>query len=616
MKTKNVTLVALSLFAALSGMAGCSGTSSASSSSQSSVGGGSSPSSSAAATIPDTFTACLASEPGHVDPALNSAVDGASLDVHLFGGLYRYVNRGDGTAKLAPDLAVAAPTMVKNADGSVSYTFTLRDGITFSDGTPIVASDFVKSWKRAGGVDLGADYGYMFDILTRDTDGNVKGVEAKDDKTLVVTCPVEVPYFLEIMAFPAFLVIKNADTVDKLGTWAMDPGFATSGAYTITKWVHDGSITMSKNPKYWDAADVTVPTLKFALSDDTTAMLTNYETNSYQMIDDVPLTELDNLKKRDDFHLNGQLGTYYVCFNMDSPVFTKANTEEKRESVRKGLSLLIDRNNIVDNVSKGGEMPANSFVPIGLTDADGATQFIAKNGVNGDGKGYYSVAPADYNSNVAAGINLIKAGGYTYDDTAKKFTDFPALTYIYNTNDTHKAVATAIQTDFAAVGITTNLQNSEWNTFLDTRKHGDFDIARNGWLADFNDPITFLDMWTTDSGNNDCQFGKVDSMGHDVGLTTYAGYSLDINNDGTISNAEKNLTWAQSYDVGITAVKNSEDPVFRFAMLHNLETLLMSTGGIAPIYYYTDIYMLKSNVQNFFYSPLGYKFFLDVKITA
>lgn len=459
-----------------------------------------------------SITVCLASEPQHVDPALNSSVDGASLDVHLFGGLYRYVDSGiNNLAKIEPDLAAAAPTKVTNADGSVTYTSTLRDGITFSDGTPIVASDFVKSWKRAGGTALGADYAYMFDILQRDANGEVSGVEAIDDTHLKVTCPIEVPYFFEIMAFPAFEVIKNADDttkVDATGSWAMDPNFVTSGAYTISSWTHSGQIVMTKNDKYWDAANTTMNTINFALSDDTDNMFANYENGTYQMIDDVPLDNLDTLKTRADFHINGQLGTYYISFNVNSKAFTKADTEPKREKVRRALGLFIDRNNIVNNVSKGGQTPANSFVPTGLTDADGTTEFTAHNGENGDGKGYYSVAAADYAANVAEGVQLLKDVGYTYDTATKKFTDFPAFTYLYNTSSGHQKIATAIQADWAAVGITANLENQEWATFLQTRKTGDYDVARNGWLADYNDPITFLDMWTTDSGNNDCQFGK------------------------------------------------------------------------------------------------------------
>ncbi|MFA6829950.1 MAG: peptide ABC transporter substrate-binding protein [Bacilli bacterium] len=570
----------------------------------------------------DLITVCLASEPQHVDPALNSAVDGGTMDLHLFAGLYRYVDKnGDGLSEIAPDLAIdAEPVKAENTDGSVSYTFTLRDGIKFSDGTAIVASDFVKSWKRAGGTALGADYGYMFDMLTRDEEGEVSGVEAIDDTHLKVTCQVEIPYFKEILAFPAFVVLKDADkadVVDATGAWAMTPGFVTSGAYKITAWTHEASITTIKNDTYWDAENIKMKSIVFALSDDTTNMLTNYENGSYQLIDDMPLAQLQTLNKRDDYHLNGQLGTYYVSFNMDSQKFNAvATTEPEREKVRQGLGLLIDRNNIVDNVAQGGQTPANSFVPSGLTDADGTSEFVSKNGEDGKGGGYYSVKADDYSANVAEGIALLKEVGYAYDETAKKFTNFPSLEYIYNTSDSHKAIGEAIQADLADVGITLELQNSDWNVFLDTRKKGDFDISRNGWLADFNDPITFLDMWTTSSGNNDCQFGKDDKMGHSNGLATYAGYSLDLDDDGTLEAGETGLTWAQSYDAGIAAVKASGDSAFRYSLMHKLETLLMSTGAICPVYFYTDIYLLKENVKGFYYSPLGYKFFMNTTIEA
>ena len=147
-----------------------------------------------------------------------------------------------------------------------------------------------------------------------------------------------------------------------------------------------------------------------------------------------------------------------------------------------------------------------------------------------------------------------------------------------------------------------NMENQEWATFLNTRKKGDYSIARNGWLADYNDPICFLDMWTTASGNNDIQFGK-------GAHAKVAAYSLDLTSFGYDDKVE-NGTWAETYDVLITRIKSCTDTANRYAMMHVAEDMLMASGCVTPIYYYTDLYMLDSSVQGFFSNPLGYKYFM------
>ena len=147
-----------------------------------------------------------------------------------------------------------------------------------------------------------------------------------------------------------------------------------------------------------------------------------------------------------------------------------------------------------------------------------------------------------------------------------------------------------------------NLENQEWNTFLETRKNGDYSIARNGWLADYNDPICFLDMWVTGSGNNDVQFGK----GAHAGVKLY---NLDLTKLGYDVNV-KNGTWAETYDVLISTIKSCEDNDKRYEMMHLAEDMLMETGCIVPLYFYTDIYMIDDSVKGFFSNPLGYKYFM------
>ena len=235
-----------------------------------------------------------------------------------------------------------------------------------------------------------------------------------------------------------------------------------------------------------------------------------------------------------------------------------------------------------------------------MTNPDGS-QFYQTAGSSEEFDGYYDVSVDAVESNFDQAIEVLKKY-YTFDEATFTFTDFPSMTYLYNTSEGHKAIGEYLQSALAGIGITMNLENQEWATFLNTRKNGDYSIARNGWLADYNDPICFLDMWTTASGNNDVQFGK--GAHADV-----AAYSLDLTDLGVDVKVE-NGTWADTYDVLIKTIKGCTDNEIRYELMHRAEDLLMSTGCICPLYFYTDTYMISKDVDGFFANPLGYKYFM------
>ena len=578
------------------------------------------------------LTVCLASEPDSIDPALNSAVDGATLLVHLDSGLYRYQQKKDGSLELKLDLAskiekASASVVDHEPDGDgwkevtypngTRYTVTLRDDIKWSDGSKITSDDFIYSWNRASGAALGADYGYMFeqicDGLYHESDAACESLALNkvSDTVFTFDVMVDVPYMDQLLAFPTYFPVQKAtveanDTTDN-GKWATEPStFISCGAYKMTEWKHDSYIVLEKNPDYWDAKNIKLDKITFALSDDDSAILASYQAGEYDMIDSVPNDQIDELKAAypDEFVIAGQMGTYYVSFNVNSTVFSKATTEEARAKVRRALGLFIDRDYIVKEIGKAGQQPANAFVSSGLSDPKGG-EFVDHNGPDGDGKGYFNKGETEeaYKANCDEAVALLKEVGYTFDESSKKFTDFPAFKYLYNTGSGHQKIAENIRDTLDKYGIKVNLDNQDWATFLQTRKQGQYDVARNGWLADYDDPSSYLTMWTTQSGNNDSQFGR-------DAHASQAIYSADLNGDGSISDDEKNLTWAQSYDVLMDKAAKEADANKRFNYLHAAETLLMSTGAICPIYYYTDIYMIKQNVKGFFSSPLGYKFFM------
>ena len=213
---------------------------------------------------------------------------------------------------------------------------------------------------------------------------------------------------------------------------------------------------------------------------------------------------------------------------------TPEEIEAANAEIRYALGLLLDRNYIVESVAQGGQTPANTFVADGMADANGGNFALNSNG----GKGYYSVDKADFQKNFDEAVKILKKY-YDYDGT--KFINAPTLKYLYNTNEGHKAIGEYIQSALATVGITMTMENQEWNTFLNTRKDGDFSVARNGWVADYTDPICFLDMWISNSGNNDVQYGK----GAHANLKIY---DLDLTSFGLDIKVE-NGTWAETYDV-------------------------------------------------------------------
>ena len=273
--------------------------------------------------------------------------------------------------------------------------------------------------------------------------------------------------------------------------------------------------------------------------------------------------------------------------------------------IRYAISLLFDRNYIVDEIGQAGQVPASSFVAMGMTDADGS-EFYKNAGSSDAYDGYYDVSKEAYESNYAEAYAILTK--YYEVDANGVLTNFPTLTYLYNTSEGHKAIGEYLQSALAGVGITMNLENQEWNTFLNTRKNGDYSVARNGWLADYNDPICFLDMWITASGNNDVQFGKENHA-------SLAIYDLDLTDLGYDVKVEDG-TWAETYDVIIPLIKTCTDSNTRYALMHKAEDLLMSTGAIVPLYFYTDIYMVDDSVEGFFANPLGYKYFYKTTVNG
>ena len=460
-----------------------------------------------ATTPTNTLALQIASEPNKLDPALNSTVDGACLAILAFAGLFMY----DENGQLTPDLADS----YEMTEDGLSYTFTMKDGLKWSDGTELNAKDVEYSWQRLANPDTGADYAYLTTVIATKDDGTLDIAASEDGKTFTVNLVAPCAYFLDLCAFPAFYPVPQASVegaegaADNPGAWCTEAGFVSSGPMVCTGWKHNESMTYEKNPNYYNADKVTLDKIEFMLSSDDTAIYNAFVDGSLQFADTIATDMMATVKETPEFHKIPTLGTYYCGFNVNSELFA-GKTVEQAAAMRKAMCLLIDRQYIVDTVAQAEQEIANTFIPTGMADGNGGE--FRKNDDTytypvEDKVGYYDPELTDANMEEAQA--LLESAGYKFDESGMLSAETPiSMTYLTNDSEGNVKIGEAIQQDLAAIGITVTVETREWSVFLDERKQGQFDFAREGWLADYNDPINMLEMWETDSGNNDMQFGR------------------------------------------------------------------------------------------------------------
>ena len=495
-------------------------------------------------------------EPATIDPAKNSAVDGATLINHAFEGLMKL----DKDNKIVEGQAAKYEV---NKDETV-YTFTLREGIKWSDGEQVKAEDFVYAWQRLVDPKTGADYNYMIDMVKNANEimaGKKKpkelGIKALDEKTVEVTLTTPTPYFLEVCAFPATFPVRKDIVEANADTWSTDPKtYIGNGPYVLKSWEHQSKMTYVKNENYYDLKKLGPDTINFVLMEDKNTMLSAYKNNEILFADDLPSEEIDAMKDK-GLVIEKQLGTYFLSINVKKEGLDNVK-------VREALSLALDRDYIVEKVAKGGQIPADSFVTTGLTDADGKTEF------HENAKKWYDAK--DYKGNVEKAKKLLKEAGY------ENGKGLPSIELMCNPG--HEPIMEAVQNMWKEnLGVNVTISSQDWNVFLETRKQGDFQVARDGWLGDYNDPVSFIDIWVTGGGNNNAQW----------------------------SNKE--------YDKIVSEIKSTTDAKERYAKMHEAEDILAKDMPIIPIYFYTDLYLISDKLEGMYTSPLGYKYFMYCTVT-
>ncbi len=497
--------------------------------------------------------------PETIDPALNSAVDGGNMILHTFECLLTVDQEG----KLAPGQAESWET----SEDGLTWTFHLRDGLKWSDGSALTANDFVYSWRRVCDPMVAAPYAEtvlgMVEGYADAIGGNLEalGVEAPDDKTLVVHLSQPCSYFGSLAAFATLSPVQQA-TIDANGDgWAVNADtYITNGCFYISEWVPGSYIMCTKNPNYWNADAIKLDGIKFNLIEDPNASYSAYQTGEVLFIKDVPTEEIPSLEGNEEFYVDPIIGTYYLSLNTEREPFNDPK-------VRKALSLAIDREYVANTLMQGTYSPASNFMGPGWIDTDGS-QFI--DNANG-GKPY--IDTANHEANVEEAKQLLADAGYP--DGA----GFPAITYSTNDAGYHKVVAEYLQQAWAEIGVELQVDIVEWASFTPMRRNGDYDASRNGWVGDYSDPSNMLDLL----------------------------YSTNGNNDGKFNNAE--------YDAAMDTSRTTLDAAERSAALHKAEDILMNEAACVPVAYYNDFWLQSSKIQNMWHSAYGYWYFMYADIT-
>ena len=533
--------------AAALGLAACGGSKSGSTATSGSAAG-----STAGGVNTAGFTVQYGSNPETLDPALNSAIDASNTIITIFEPLL-LINENNEV------IGGQAESWEASEDG-LTWTFTMRDGLKWSDGTDLTAKDFEYSFKRMANPDTAAPYAETclgmidgFDAAQAG-DPDALNVKASDDgKTLTIVLSYPCSYFDKMAAFAAMSPVQQATVEANGDSWCTSADtFVSNGPYMITDWTPSERIVLSKNPNYvggWDSSKIVSDTITLLLLEDSSASFAAYNSGEAVLIKDVPTDEIPSLTKAEDggdFYVDTILGTYYVSLNLQRDAFKDAK-------VRKALSLAIDRDYVANTIMQGTYTTADSIVGPGIVDESG---YFHDNG----NAPYIS---ADYEANLAEAKKLLEEAGYPNGE------GYPTIEYSTNDAGYHVPLAEYLQQAWGDLGITLTINKMEWSSFTPARRAGEYDVARNGWVMDYNDPSNMLDLFCTSNGNNDGKYANPD------------------------------------FDAAIDASRVA-DSAEHFAQLHKAEDILMEDMGCLPIAYYNDYWLQSPTLKGTWHSPYGY----------
>ena len=480
-------------------------------------------------------------EPQDLDPHIVTGVTEHNIISALFEGL---VSEHPETLEPLPGIAESWQI----SDDGLRYRFRIREKAVWSNGDAITASDFVWSWQRLLTPSLGAEYAYQLYPVKgakafhegKSSDFSAVGVRAEGEKTLVVELENATPYFLSLLTHYSTYAV-HPKTVLKFGgmdsrgsKWTRPGNLVGNGPFVLKSWRLNYLIEVEKNPLYWDADRVRLSAIRFYPIDNVQSEERMFRTNALHIAYTAPTSKIAVYKENnpDLISISPYLGTYFYRFNVTRPPLDNP-------LVRRALSMAIDRQAIIDAVTKGGQLPAYSFTPPNT-------------------QGYYP-PPSVISHNVPRARALMAEAGFPEGQ------GFPELELLYNTSDGHRRIAEAIQQMWKqALGIDIRLANTDWKVYLSRTNSLDYDISRAGWIGDYPDPNTFLDMMLTDGGNN-------------------------------------RTGWSDpEYDALIARAATLADQQARYRTFQEAEEILDREAPLMPIYTYTRVMLRDPSVKNWF----------------
>lgn len=499
----------------------------------------------------------IGSEPPTIDPALATDSTSGAIIKNVFEGLTAMNNEGEV-------LPAAAESWEVSEDG-LTYTFTLRDGNVWSNGDPVTASDFEFAWKRVLNPETASQYASILYVLegaeaynSGEGEADAVGVTAVDEKTLEVKLANPTSFFLELTAFYTYMPVHQA-TVEADANWALDAGdaYVSNGPFSLQEWAHSSHYVLVKSDSYWDAENVALDTVNVQIIEAESTANAEFQAGGIDYLGSpystVSLDAIDLYRANEELNIAPYAAIYWYKLNTTDEVTSNVN-------IRKALALAIDRQGLVDNITKGGQLPALGLVPPTIAGFE-------------DDRGYF--ADADYDAAkeyLATGLEELGLAD------ASELT----INISINTSEAHSTIAQFIQEGWAQnLGINVNIDNTEWQVYLERLNVLDYQVARLGWIADYNDASSFLDMYrTADSGNNDT---------------------------GWENEEFKSL---------IDQASAEQDPAVRTDLQLQAEAIIVDEMPVIPLYYYTNLYVVQDHVENMSPDALGNINLKDVSISS
>ena len=496
-------------------------------------------------------------EPQSLDPQIATGVP----EHHIISALMEGLVLKDRKT-LLPKPGVAESWDISD-DGRV-YTFKIRGNARWSNGDSLTANDFVWSWWRALQPALGNLYAYMlFPIENAQeyyegalADFSKVGAKALDENTLQVTLNHPTPYFLQLLdhysLFPVHQeTIEKFGAADERGTrWTYAGNLVGNGAFTLDEWEINRKILVKKNKNYWDSDNVDLNEIVFLPIDNMVTEERMFRAGQLHVTSSLPADKIATYKEIDDspMRISPYLGTYFYRINVDVP-----HLQDPR--IRRALAMAIDRVNLVEKITKGGQIPAYAMTPPGTM-------------------GYYPESSLQYDPEQAR--KLLSDAGYPDGK------DFPITEILYNTNEGHRKIAIAIQEMWKKnLNIDIQILNQEWKVYLDSESAGEYQISRAGWIGDYVDPNNFLDMFICEGGNN------------------RTGWCNEEYDDLILKIAP--------------ATKSHKE---RLEIFQKAETMLLDDMPVIPIYTYTSIQLIDSAVKNFDSNIMNHAYYKDIYLDS